>query len=271
MRSFFVSMPPNDEPLSAVLLYLHGVGEAFDPIDEEEKRRLSPQQLQQQLASRLGAKNLFNHGIPKLFNEPSQPRIPGIYNPQQPRPCTLAPFKQFLTIAPQMLLREDMNHEATVKKMMADACKIAEALVGGKPKIAIMGFSRGGLAAFQWLAECEDVKVIVSMDAATSGQPTPDELAKTISNIKKPFWAFFTDYLDGDSPTSRRSRITKMHEDIIKVDTSKSLAVPPTVRGGRYTTMIQTAGSNTEKHNAVCAEVTGSNSVYDWIHETMKE
>jgi pimeloyl-ACP methyl ester carboxylesterase len=281
MRSFFVSMPPNGKPPSAVLLYLHGVGEAFDPIDEEEKKRLSPQQLQQQLVSRLGARNLFNHGIPRLFYEPSQPRIPGIYNPLQPRPCTL-PFEQFLTIAPQMFGREHMNDRVKVDQMMESARAIAAKLVE-EPKIAIMGFSRGGLAAFQWLAgheDVKDVKVIVSMDAATSGKPTRDELAAIITNIKKPFWAFFTDYPDSES---RQSRITKMHENIKNVDDlsnawrvwsdghpdSKSLAAPPTT-GGRYTTKLQTAGSNTEKHNAVCAEVTGSNLVYDWILKTME-
>ena len=36
MRSFFISMPPNGEPPSNVLIFLHGFGEAFNPVSEAE-------------------------------------------------------------------------------------------------------------------------------------------------------------------------------------------------------------------------------------------
>ena len=52
MRSFFVSMPPNDGPQPKVLLYLHGVGEAFNPIDDNDKAKLP----ERKLVPRLGAK-----------------------------------------------------------------------------------------------------------------------------------------------------------------------------------------------------------------------
>ena len=52
MRSFFVSMPAIGDVPRQVLLYLHGVGEAFNPIDDNDKAKLP----ERKLVPRLGAK-----------------------------------------------------------------------------------------------------------------------------------------------------------------------------------------------------------------------
>jgi dienelactone hydrolase len=259
-------MPPNDDVPRQVLLYLHGVGEAFNPIDD----KATPEN---ELVGRWGGKNLFNHGIPRIFYHPASTYIPTIsshpasysYAPAGEQvklarpPVLLAPFDRFVTIAPQMFKREDMAHEDKVDQMMSAARNIAKALVGEERKIAIMGFSRGGLAAFQWLArhpDNNDVKVIVSMDAAPRD---PKALIETILTIKKPFWAFYADY--SDCSADRTERITSMHR-AINAKKVELTAEPP---DDQCKTKLQTKGDAGERHNQVCAQVTRSSLVYDWI------
>jgi len=45
-------MPPNDGPPPKVLLYLHGVGEAFNPIDDNDKAKLPERKLVPRLGLR---------------------------------------------------------------------------------------------------------------------------------------------------------------------------------------------------------------------------
>ena len=163
-----------------------------------------------------------------------------------------------------MFLSEDMDDQAMVDQMMACVRKIAAALVD-EPNIAIMGFSRGGLAAFQWLArhpDKKDVKVIVSMDAAPQDLKASKDLIATILTIKKPFWAFYADY--SDCPGDRTDRITNMHRAInaTKVELTDE---PPDDPPYQCMTELQTKGDAGERHNQVCTQVTRSSLVYDWI------
>lgn len=235
MRSFFVSMPPDKLPSSKVLLFLHGVGEAFDPLEGGGRGR--------------GVRNLFRHGVPNILSEPA-----GLGSSPSPPPV----FDRFVTIAPQMFLREDMASPAEIDRMIDQACRIARAVLdGAAPAIAVMGFSRGGYAAFR-LARRPEVKVIVSMDAATPVPPTPQEFAAAIAATPVPFWAFYAEYPDDPG---YQNAITSAHR-LIDVPEVPLATVP---QQAQCKTVLPIASSGSDKHVEVARQVSASSFVYEWM------
>jgi len=152
------------------------------------------------------------------------------------------------------MLRADMSNPQRIDEMWNRAREIARAIVG-EPRIAITGFSMGGFAAFR-LAGQPEVRAIVTMDAATAGQP-PKALAATVSGLPTPLWAFFTEY----GPNSGFHNIGTMNAAIAVADVPFG-AVP---QQDRCKTMIATQGADDRKHVRVCNDVCRSEAVYRWL------
>ena len=240
MRSFFISMPPNGEPPSKVLLFLHGFGEAFNPVSETEAAATPDPG---QLAKRLGAGNLFREGVPLILSRPEPPPA-----------FSLPLFDSFLTIAPQQARRPDMNSRQLIHQMLDRCIAIARTFVA-EPRIAVMGFSMGGFASFL-LADRPEVRAVVAMDAPPA-EDNADGFAARVLRLKTPFWAFHSDY----APQSRFFAISEMHR-LITVPEVPFGSVP---REHQCKTFMAPRGSDHETHSRVCNEVCRSEAVYQWL------
>ena len=240
MRSFFISMPPSGEPPSRVLIFLHGFGEAFNPVSEAEAAAARGPG---QLIMRLGAGNLFREGVPQILSQPAAPP-----------PLSLPLFDSFLTIAPQQARRPDMNSRQLIHQMLDRSIAIARTFVA-EPRIAVMGFSMGGFASFL-LADRPEVRAVVAMDAPPA-EDNADGFAARVSRLRTPFWAFHSDY----APQSRFFAIAEMHR-LITVPEVPFGSVP---KEHQCKTFIAPRGSDNETHSLVCNEACRSDAVYQWM------
>ena len=240
MRSFFISMPPNGEPPSNVLIFLHGFGEAFNPVSEAEAAATPDPG---QLGKRLGAGNLFREGVPLILSKPEL--APSI---------SLPLFDTFLTIAPQQARRPDMNSRQLIHQMLDRCIAIARTFVA-EPRIAIMGFSMGGFASFM-LADRPEVRAVVAIDAPPA-EDNANGFAARVLRLKTPFWAFHSSY----APQSRFFAISELHR-LITVPEVPFGSVP---REHQCKTFVAPRGSDHETHSRVCNEVCRSDAVYQWL------
>jgi pimeloyl-ACP methyl ester carboxylesterase len=239
MRSFLISMPPSGEPPSKVLIFLHGFGEAFNPVSEAEAAATPDPD---QLAKRLGAGNLFREGVPLILSKPEPPAF------------SLPLFDSFLTIAPQQARRPDMNSRQLIHQMLDRSIAIARTFVA-EPRIAVMGFSMGGFASFL-LADRPEVRAVVAIDAPPA-EDYADGFAARVLRLRTPFWAFHSDY----DPQSRFFAISEMHR-LITVPEVPFGSVP---EEDQCKTFMATRGSDHETHSRVCNEVCRSEAVYQWM------
>jgi predicted esterase len=254
MLSFFLSIPETTP--RNVLLFLHGVGEAFLPLRDLVER--------EDVVKSSGVRNLFNHGVPKILSTPGQHLHRQQTGSQDSPPFSLPLFKDFLVIAPQMFLREDMADNRKVNTMMGHACSLAKSVTGPAPRIAVMGFSRGGFAALQ-LAERLEVRALVTMDAAAP-KGKEDDFARAIASQTKPKWAFFADYEGCDADFA--DRITRPHR---RLDVPEIAATVTRIPGATLCkTLVPTDGNKVEKHNCVCDFVSSFTMVYEWIRKQLE-
>ena len=252
MRSFFISMPANGEPPTKVLIFLHGFGEAFDPLSEEQAAALAEPGRR---IERLGTGNLFREGVPSILSQPAvAASSPGPAAPEPAAPLSLPLFDRFLTIAPQQARRLDMHDPQLIHGMLDRSIAIARTFVT-EPRIAIMGFSMGGFASFL-LADRPEVRAVVAMDAPPA-QDNFDGFAARVSRLRTPFWAFHSDY----GPQSRFFPIAQMHR-LIPVPEVPFGSVP---REHQCKTFIAPRGSDLEAHSRVCNDVCRSDAVYGWM------
>jgi pimeloyl-ACP methyl ester carboxylesterase len=240
MRSFFISTPPNGEPPSNVLIFLHGFGEAFNPVSEAEAAATPDPG---QLGKRLGAGNLFREGVPLILSKPEL--APSV---------SLPLFDTFLTIAPQQARRPDMNSRQLIHQMLDRCIAIARTFVA-EPRIAIMGFSMGGFASFM-LADRPEVRAVVAIDAPPA-EDNANGFAARVLRLKTPFWAFHSSY----AAQSKFFAISELHR-LITVPEVPFGSVP---REHQCKTFVAPRGSDHETHSRVCNEVCRSDAVYQWL------
>lgn len=245
-------MPPNGEPPSRVLIFLHGFGEAFNPVSEAEAAETPGPS---QLIKRLGAGNLFRHGVPRFLSQPGVAVPSGTQAGRELLPPFSLPlFESFLTIAPQQVQRADMFNRQLIHQMLDRSCAIARTFVA-EPRVAIMGFSMGGFASFL-LADRPEVRAVVTMDAPPA-EDGADGFAARVSRLKTPFWAFHTDY----ARHSKFFLISPMHRAI----TVPEVPFGSVPREHQCKTFMAPRGSDLERHAFVCNEVCRSDAVYQWM------
>ena len=245
-------MPPNGDPPSQVLIFLHGFGEAFNPLSDEQAAAIPEPG---QLIKRLGAGNLFREGVPLILSHPevavaSEAQI----RPESPSPLSLPLFNNFLTIAPQQARRRDMHNRQLIHQMLDRSIAIAKTLVA-EPRIAIMGFSMGGFASLL-LADRPEVRAVVAMDAPPA-EDNADGFAARVLRLKTPYWAFHSKY----SPQSKFFAISQMHR-LLTVPEVPFGSVP---KEHQCKTFVAPRGSDHETHSRVCNEVCRSDAVYQWL------
>ena len=165
MQSCLVSIP--SAPTSNVLVFLHGVGEAFIPVEGAEEKMLYSADPGDVL-KRPGVQNLLHHGVPRILSTPGEVLSHDPKASADSPPFSYAPFEAFVTIAPQAFRREDLADDGKNEKMMDRVYAIAKSVTPAEPRIAIMGFSRGGFAALT-LGSRPEVAAIVTMDAVAKG------------------------------------------------------------------------------------------------------
>jgi pimeloyl-ACP methyl ester carboxylesterase len=233
-------MPPNGEPPSNVLIFLHGFGEAFNPVSEAEAAATPDPG---QLGRRFGAGNLFREGVPLILSKPEL--APSV---------SLPLFDTFLTIAPQQARRPDMNSRQLIHQTLDRCIAIARTFVA-EPRIAIMGFSMGGFASFM-LADRPEVRAVVAIDAPPA-EDNANGFAARVHRLKTPFWAFHSSY----APQSRFFAISELHR-LITVPEVPFGSVP---REHQCKTFVAPRGSDHETHSRVCNEVCRSDDVYQWL------
>lgn len=218
---------------SAVLLFLHGIGEAFHNSKTNS----------------VGFKNLFQQGIPQLLFDPVS--VLGAEHPL---------LRRFIVLAPQLPDRDSVWNQVDNVEQIRGAINF----VSGRWQrpIYIIGFSKGGRAAFQ-LAKPIGCKAIVTIDAS----PVTDDPAvvtREISECSVPTWMIFTSH----PPDHPLHRIPKMH-DATALDNHvlKQLdkAVPPQA-GARCKSLVLLDNVPTgERHGALCKAVTTSQAPYNWL------
>ena len=277
MRSFVISAPGKLAAVdrtatvekragrpNRVLVFLHGVGEAFTP--ELKEGRLTAESLRA-----VGLQRLYHHGLPKILVTPEAHAVAG--NPPGQPAASLPLFLDFVIIAPQTLLREDMADEATRLGMMSDVVALAKAIAGEDITMALMGFSRGGYAAVHLANRFPIVKAVVTMDAAAK---TVDELGafqKAVDEMKAPCWMFHADYNGVPDDTDWKHKITAFHREKIKADEVPDASSPPMVAaapGTKFRTQIGAKGKRVDTHVHVCNTACARKDVYEWLDKQLE-
>ena len=214
---FYYPDPP--VPEAPVLLFLHGVGEGF----------VSRKQV--------GHLNLLQQGPPKHLD-----------SLREDHPLRTS----FTFVAPQLPERDTLWNEA-----VGDVEEIVDRYRSHGEKLYIMGFSKGGLGAFQ-LAKPLEARAIVAIDASPmrmTPQKAFDQCVATMG--QRPFWAVYTNSLQ---------HVQEFNELLTKSG-HEGLSIPPKT-GARTRSFVRAPeekGSPTLRHTWICDEVSVNVAPYKWL------
>lgn len=212
------------DPQAPVLLFLHGVGECF--FNEKNKQQIGP-------------KNLFEQGIPKRLTDAS---------PDHPLRTS------FILIAPQLPDRETpwINVVDELKEILIRHCS-------KRPKLYIIGFSKGGLGAFQ-VSDQLHVDAMVIIDASPMNQP-PREACNQWVKQPPPFWAIHTSYRHDES-----LRKIQDFNELLTRQTHQGLDIPPAAKTrSRTCEPAPTEIEGVERHVWICDQASTSAAPYRWL------
>jgi predicted peptidase len=180
---------PNETNSSApILLFLHGVGEGYSNNGQ------------------IGHRNLTQQGPPKYLESLPSPALPPLH-----------PILGLNVVAPQLPDRETLWSD-----VVAD---LKEILARHRPdagKLYIMGFSKGGLGAFQVAAQLK-ADALVAIDASPMAQPPREAFSEWVSPLKQPFWAIHTRY----APDEKFRKIQEFNELLTENVHHHGVSSPP--------------------------------------------
>jgi pimeloyl-ACP methyl ester carboxylesterase len=235
MLSFLVFRPDTRGTADAVLVFLHGVGEAFLNTD----------------SGSVGFKHLFQQGVPKALYDPAAELRGG-------HPLSTGAF---VVVAPLLGQRHTSWTEGGHGQQVRDVLNTIAA--ESARQVYVMGFSKGGQAAFRLASELR-AKAIVTIDASPMGEK-PEVVAREISRCTVPFWALYTTYPQGHR---LEPRIPPMHDamdvPLHAAGAWDNLSAPATRTRSKSLIVMdhEDAGS---RHGALCTAVTRAPGPFEWL------
>jgi hypothetical protein len=214
--------PEGPVPGRPILLFLHGAGEGF--VSKE----------------RTGHENLFQQGPPK--------HLPSLSAGHLLR-------ASFTLIAPQL-----PDRDTPWSAFTEDMQRLLAAHHPGE-RLYVMGFSKGGLGAFQVAGQLEPA-ALVAIDASPMTTPPEAAVEKWVRPLGRlPFWAIHTTY----PPTESLHRVQQFNELAVP-QAHRALSAAPR-RGEQARTCLDAPSAMTpaECHVWVCDEVTTNEAAYRWL------
>ena len=210
---------------SPLLLFLHGVGEGFVNRDQ------------------IGHSNLLQQGPPKHL---------ATILPDHPLRTS------FTLVAPQLPDRETLWSE-----VIDDVQEILDSCRTEKGKLYIMGFSKGGLGAFQVAKEL-GADALITIDASPMDFAPEGAVNRWGSLVAEcPFWAIHANYAEGE----RFSKIQRFNELLTLEMHIDGLARLPNT-GAQVRSLVQAPDDKKEqvdRHVWVCDQVSTSDMPYRWL------
>jgi hypothetical protein len=234
MVSFVIYRPDVPTRDMAILVFLHGIGEAF----ENSK------------TGSVGFKNLFQQGVPKALHDP-------INSLPDHHPLRTGAFA---VVVPQLMMRE------APWEQKGNAIQIRRVLGTIAPEtqrsVYLMGFSKGGQAAFR-LAHHLKARAVVTIDASPMNRD-PDDVAQEMSNCEFPLWSIYTNH----RPERNSGKISELHArmTVLEHEVRSPAAIASPAEGAKHKSLIVLDHvAENERHGALCTIVTTSVAPYEWL------
>jgi hypothetical protein len=215
---YYIHSPKADAALP-VLLFLHGVGEGF--VNRK----------------RIGHENALKQGPPKWL-----PLV------AEDHPLRTA----FTLIVPQLPERDTLWSQ-----VVADVKDIVGPRLSNGARLYVMGFSKGGLGAFQIAAEI-GARALVAIDASPMHLSIPRALEAVTSVADRPYWAVHTTYGGSES----LARVQQFNEGM---NASRHEGLTAPAAGKQWRTTRPMNGGTIDKHVGICDEVSKSPIPYQWL------
>jgi pimeloyl-ACP methyl ester carboxylesterase len=226
-----------------VLLFLHGIGEAFITVREPIRQDDGTIQLGQ-----IGHRNILQQGPPKFLNlRPDHPKGLKTGHPL---------WNRFTVVAPQLPDRQTP---------WTDVIDDVEKIVSGhlSEELYIVGFSKGGLGAFQ-LARQLNAKALVTIDASPMDDKPGDAVTKYVTPLGEiPFWAIYTTY----EPRHKKFlKIQEFNDGLLKGDPDNFSNQPaPNSQSRSRVKAPEDKPEEGERHGWICDQVTMSAAPFEWL------
>jgi hypothetical protein len=214
-----------------ILLYLHGVGEAF----RNHKIR------------NVGVRNLLRQGVPKVLCAPD-----AVLSPRHP-----LMQGQFTVVAPQLPHRDASWAEHV--EGVNDLLNSIPARNGRK--VYIIAFSKGGRGAFD-IANAIGCAALVTIDAAPMADGA-EAVGKVISACQIPFWAISTRY-----PEGKFAGVQALHQqiDVPVYDAGYwDELSPPAGNSRTKSIVVMDHEPDDARHVALCTAICTSGVPYTWL------
>ena len=148
--------------------------------------------------------------------------------------------------------------------MVDDVAEILQRHRADNTNLYVMGFSKGGLGAFQ-IAAPLGARAMVAIDAAPMNFAPKEAVDKYQGNRDRcPFWAIYTNY---DDEQSKGYRPLAEFNELLTANVHHGIAdMPPA--GARVRTLVQAPPDRktpVSRHVGICDDVSRSVMPYQWL------